>query len=239
MIKKITYILTLIFLYSCGSLKELKKEKRILIIQSSGKSFSNPDIFVTYLNIEKRPINKKMQCDVYADSIVKKLKETLKSNNIENYKIEKGRLKQNQAFSLVKGEPDKFLGNYCQSSLALSLYKEKESNKIYSLLLNKFNVAEQKYYSTKMDSLNLIAYENAIKNADLLSNHLIKKLGLKSKKLIRITNINESSKSNDLLHKVNDYPSWIFGSSFLQAINFLKENLIIVNKEITVEYEIE
>ena len=239
MIKKIIYILPLIFLYSCSSMKVVEKEKRVLVIQSSGKSFSNPDIFVTYLNIEKRPINKNIKCEVLRDSVAKKLEEILKLNNIENYKIEKGRLKQNQAFSVIEGKSDKFLGNYCQSSIALSLYKEEESNKIYPELLKKFNVAEQKYYSSKMDSLNLAAYKNAIKNADLLSNYLIKESDLKTKKLIRVTNVNESRKNKDSFHKVNDYPSWIYGSSFLQAIKFLKENLIIVDREITVEYEIE
>lgn len=239
MIKTLKYILALTLLFSCSTVKELEKEKRILTIQSNGRSIIKPDIFVTYLNIERRPVQQEeINCSKYRDSIIDSLKELLKRNNQNDYIIEKAVLKQNQAYSVKKGDPEKLLGNYCQSALALTLFDQKDFDLVYPKLLNPFEVATREFFSSKIDSLNIEAYKNAIQNANSLANHLLEDLGAKSKKLIRVTNVITPEENNHVFYKVNDFPSWIYGDSFLRAIDLLQKSYVQAEREIIIEYEI-
>ena len=223
---------------SCTKLMNDTQVRTIKVI-SKGRIISDPDIFITYINLTDISPNDEIDCKTSQDSVIREVESLLKDHGISNYRIEKSKIQQHNAFRVNPDHANTLIGSYCESAIALTLFNEDESDRIYPDLLKKFEVSTLAYSSTKIDSLNLAAYDIALKNAKLLASRYLDSMNGKALKIVSISNFEEKGQRVDSYEVHKDSPSWIFSERPLKAIDMLQSSVIETEKILKVEFEIE
>ncbi|MCB0737415.1 MAG: SIMPL domain-containing protein [Bacteroidetes bacterium] len=232
---------TAILFISCQNQNPVKKMRvKTMHLNAAGEVTVEPDeasISIT-LSCVDNDINRSKSCLLEKSD---ELNALLAEHKIDKKDIVTTRLNQNKDYEWKNGSYQ-FVGYNSSVSTHVTFHDFEKLETIYSLLLSNENISvgDLRFGHSKMDSLENVAYQNAVDEANLLADKLLAKMPETEKEILRIGNVqlSTSSTENDGLYNLK-----AFDDNYAQ--NARKDKSIKINtgdlmlsKTIFVEYSI-
>lgn len=228
---RLLLILTIILLVGCNT----GRDNKTIILRTTGYIETPADEAIISLRLDCINAN----IELAKSSLITKsneLNEKLKKYKIDKKEILTTRINLNKAYEW-KNNSNVYMGYKASITTSVTIRNLQILDNLYSEFLTntELTIGDLIYQHSKIDSLNELAYINALKNADKLSNKILSQLNVKNKEIIKISNaeISESENNFEIPIDAND-------ESFLKAKSNLTINIgnMIAVKQIYVQYRI-
>lgn len=236
--KKLLPLLAVITLLSCQNNPAVAPSKfKTMMLRSSGQVEVLPDMatFSINLNCLSKSAKSSKQCLVEKSNA---LHDQLLAFGIDEKDLLTTSVDLRKSYRWQNGT-NVFEGYSSSSSLHVTVRNLDKLDEIYTELLEIRNLDLRglQYSHTALDSLNNVAYQNALENANVLSDKLLEKLPETKKEVLKVGNVELSS---SLPNNQNEYKAEEMGYN----ANVRKSNVsistgtVLVHATLYVEYQI-
>jgi uncharacterized protein len=189
--KKLSIVLSVILFVGCTPDKEYKT----IILKSTGLVEIIPDEANIVINAScvNKDINQAKSCLI---NITSNLNDDLLSSGILKDNILTTNVSLTKDY-IWRNNSDIFNGYRASTTTSIKISDLKTLDELYSKLLSneKLTISSLTYGYSKMDSINEIAYLNALDNANKLADKILSQLPEKKKEITQVSNL-EIPKSN-------------------------------------------
>jgi uncharacterized protein YggE len=206
---------------------------KTMLLQTTGEIAVQPDEANITVRIDCIDKNIKNSKDCIAEKS-ENLNKVLKKFDINPKDILTTSIDQSKEYNWLNNS-NVFVGYKSSITTLLTIRNLKVLEDLYSeLLLNEnINVENLSYSHSKLDSINNLAYQKALDNANILADQLLKKMTEKEKEIFRIGNIDLPSEQSEYLDK-NEVKSVKKNKSTID----INSGTVFVTRTLNVEFKI-
>lgn len=232
---KITLSISFLIIAMLFQACETKSPLKTMLIKSIGEIAVQPDQATIIIDLECINKNIKIAKACLIDKS-EKLNQSVLGFGIKQDDILTTSINQSKEYRWINNSSI-FVGYKSAMTTQLTIRDLKILEMLYTeLLLNEnISVGNLSYNHSKMDSLNNVAYQKALENANTIADHLLIKMNESGKEIIRIGNIDLPAVQNNAVYANERNISALSDERSKITIN---SGTMYASKTLVVEYQI-
>jgi len=237
----IIFLIIALTFQSCNSGNQPVEKSRIktMLIKSNGEVSVLPDEAMIIIHLECVNKNIKIAKECLIDKS-EKLNKSVLDFGIKQEDILTTSINQSKEYRWINNS-SVFVGYKSSMTTQLTIRDLKILEELYTdLLLNEnISVGNLSYSHSNMDSLNNVAYQKALENANNIADQLLLKMNETEKEIIRIGNMNLPSVQNNSAYKYESEDNFeIKELGADKSMIRINSGTMYANKTLIVEYSI-
>ncbi len=208
-----------------------------MLIKSNGELAIKPDEanITIYLECIDKNIGNSKACLVQKSGELNKL---VLGHGVKQDDILTTSIEQTKEYNW-ENNSNEFIGYKSAITTQLHIRDLKVLERLYTELLTNENirVGNLTYMHSKIDSLNNVAYQKALENANILADQLLVKMNESGKEILRVGNMDLPAASDDYEVK-SDYKAKALEANVSKDNVGISNGTMYINKGLVVEYRI-